>query len=101
MKVKVNDNIVVTAGKDKGKSGKVVETLSKNSQVRVEGINFLTHFQKKSEGQAGGLIKKEAALPVSNVAVVCPECQKATRVGYQIVDGKKLRLCKKCHKTFV
>ena len=90
MKVKTGDNVLVITGKDKGKSGKVLEVLASD-------INVVTKHQKpRSQQDKGGKIQKTAPIEASNVMVVCPNCNKATRVAHSEVAGKKVRSCKKC-----
>lgn len=93
--VKKGDTVVVIAGKEKGKTAKVLEVSPKDNKVLVENVNVVTKHQKqKSQQEKGGIIKKSAPIDASNVMVICPECGKATRVGHKIVDGKKVRVCK-------
>ena len=96
--VKTGDRVMVTAGKDKGKTGNVKKSIPSKSQVIVEGLNMVTKAQKPNPmlGSQGGLVKMEAPLDSSNVMIVCPSCEKATRVKHEMVDGKKVRVCKKC-----
>ena len=96
--VKTGDRVVVTAGKDKGKIGNIKKAIPAKSKVVVEGVNMVTKAQRPQPmlGIQGGLIKKEAPLEVSNVMVVCPACEKPTRIKHSVVDGKKVRVCKKC-----
>ena len=95
--VRSGDTVVVIAGKEKGKQAKVLEVSPKDNRVLVEGVNVVTkHQQQKSQEDKGGIIKKNAPIDASNVMVVCPDCGKATRVGHKEVDGKKVRICKKC-----
>ena len=95
--VKAGDSVVVVAGKEKGKQAKVLGVSPKDNKVLVEGVNVVTKHQKqKSQEDKGGIIKKNAPIDASNVMVVCPECGKATRVSHKVVDGKKVRICKKC-----
>lgn len=96
--VKTGDRVVVTAGKDKGKQGNIKKTNPSKSQVIVEGLNMVTKAQKPNPmlGVQGGLVKKESPLDSSNVMIVCPSCEKATRVAHKVIDGKKVRVCKKC-----
>ena len=97
LKIKKNDIVVVLSGKDKGKQGKVMIADPKAGKVVVEGVNVATKHQKaQKQGQEGGIIKVETPIYVSKVQLVCPKCGKATRVGHNIVDGKKVRVCKKC-----
>ncbi len=97
MKVKTGDNVLVITGKDKGKSGKVMEVLAQENKVVVENINIVTKHQKpRSQQDKGGKIQKTAPIEASNVMVICPNCNKATRVAHSEVAGKKVRSCKKC-----
>ena len=96
--VKTGDRVIVTAGKDKGKTGNVKKAIPSEAKVIVEGVNMVTKAQKANPmlGIQGGLNKIEAPLDSSNVMVVCPSCEKPTRVGHEVKDGKKVRVCKKC-----
>ncbi len=97
LKIKKNDTVVVLSGKDKGKQGKVLGTIPSEAKVVVEGVNMVTcHVKPRRQGEEGGIVKREAALYASKVQVVCPKCGKGTRVASQIVDGKEVRICKKC-----
>ena len=96
MNIKKGDTVVVITGKDKGKSGKVLEVFPKQNRVLVENINIVSrHTKPKSAQEKGGIIKKPAPINASNVMVLC-DCGKATRVAYKLVNGKKVRICKKC-----
>ena len=96
--VKTGDRVIVTAGKDKGKTGNVKKAIPSEAKVIVEGVNMVTKAQKANPmlGIQGGLNKIEAPLDSSNVMVVCPSCEKPTKVGHEVKDGKKVRVCKKC-----
>ena len=96
--VKTGDRVIVTAGKDKGKQGNITKAMPSKGQVVVEGVNMITKATKANPayGIQGGLIKKEAALDSSNVMIVCPSCEKPTRIAHKVIDGKKVRICKKC-----
>lgn len=96
--VKTGDRVIVTAGKDKGKTGNVKKSIPSEGKVLVEGLNMVTKAQKANPmlGIQGGLNKIEAPLDSSNVMVVCPSCEKATKVAHEVKDGKKVRVCKKC-----
>ena len=97
MNIKRDDKVIVLSGKDKGKTGKVLVADPKALKVIVEGVNVATKHQKaQKKGQDGGIIKVETPIYVSKVQLVCPKCGKGTRVAYKIVDGKKVRVCKKC-----
>ena len=95
--VKKGDTVVVLAGKDKGKEGKIVEALPKKGKVVVEGVNKVKRHTKPSQrAPQGGIITKEAPLYASKVQLVCPACGKATRIAHRIVGERKVRACKKC-----
>ena len=97
LNVKTGDNVVVIAGKDKGKTGKVISADPKNGKVIVEGVSVATKHQKaKKQGQDGGIMKIETPVYVSKVQLVCPKCNKGVHVGYKYVADKKLRVCRKC-----
>ena len=99
--VKTGDTVVVINGKDRGKRGKVMQVSPAEGKVIVEGVNIVTkHVKPRKMGEAGGLIKAEAALYADKVQLVCPKCGKPTRVGHIIEDGKKSRACKKCGAHF-
>ena len=97
MNVKKGDTVIVLSGKDKGKQGKVLGTVPGSLKVVVEGINMVTkHVKPKQAGQLGGRVQAEGALYASKVQLVCPKCDKLTRVAHKIEDGKKIRVCKHC-----
>ena len=96
-KIKKGDTVKVIAGKDKEKEGKVLSVDAKNNKVVVEGVNMVTKQVKpKQAGQLGGRVQAEGALYASKVQLVCPKCDKLTRVAHKIEDGKKIRVCKHC-----
>lgn len=98
MKIKKGDTVVVITGKDISKKGhEVLQAFPQEKKVLVEGVNMVTrHTKARKMGEAGGRIKKEAPVAVSNVMILCPKCDKAVRVGYSVKDGNKFRICKKC-----
>ena len=107
--VKTGDTVVLLTGdyKDKyedggkRKTGKVLEVSPKEGKVIVEGVNIITkHVKPTRMGQVGGIVKTEAPVYASKVQLVCPKCGAPTRVGHVVEDGKKLRVCKKCGKSF-
>ena len=98
--VKKGDKVLVITGKDKGKVADVIEVSPKTKRVLVDGVNVVTKHQKpKSQQDKGGIVKKSAPIDASNVMVVCPECGKATRVAHKDLNGKNVRVCKKCGAT--
>ena len=102
MNIKSGDEVLVIAGKDKGKKGKVIEVLPKTGKAIVEGVAVATkHVKPKAQGQTGGIIKQELPVDASNIMVVCSKCKKATRAARKVLeDGSIVRVCKKCGETF-
>ena len=97
LSIKKGDTVLVIAGKDKDKRAKVIAVSPKTSRVIVEGVNIVSKCRKARTAQEKSqIIKIEAPIDASNVMVVCPTCQKATRIAHAEVNGKKARICKKC-----
>jgi len=97
LSIKKGDTVLVIAGKDKDKRAKVLAVSPKSNRVIVEGVNVVSKCRKaKTAQEKSQIIKIEAPVDASNVMVVCPACQKATRVAHAEVNGKKARICKKC-----
>ena len=97
LNVKTGDNVVVIAGKDKGKTGKVIAAYPSAGRVKVENVNVVSRHRKPRSAQVpGGIFKEPAAIEVSNVQIICSACNKATRVRHAEADGKKVRVCAKC-----
>ena len=95
--VKKGDTVVVIAGKDKGKQGKILQAMPAKDKVVVEGVNKVKRHTKPSQSNPqGGIIVKEAPMNVAKVMLVCPACDKATRIAKKEVNGKFVRACKKC-----
>ncbi len=97
--IRKNDNVVVTTGKDRGKSGRVVRLVPEKNRVVVEGVNIIKRHTRPNpqKNVKGGVVEREAPLHASNVQIVCPECGKPTRIGKKILDdGRKVRICRKC-----
>ena len=95
--VKKGDKVLVITGKDKGKTADVLEVSPKTGKVLVDGVNVVTKHQKpKSQQDKGGIVKKSAPIQASNVMVICPVCNKATRVKHKEIEGKNARACAKC-----
>lgn len=100
MKLHVGDQVIVTAGKDKGTQGKVLRVLPAKHKVVVEGANMYTRHMKKQGDREGQKVRKERALPMGNVAPLNPDTKKADRIGYRIEDdGSKVRIFKKTGKV--
>jgi large subunit ribosomal protein L24 len=96
MKVKVGDNVKILAGKDKGKTGRIIKTLRKENKVVVEGINMIKkHIKPNRMNEVGSIVDVEAPIHVSNVALIDPKTKKATRAGYEMKGDKKVRVSKK------
>jgi large subunit ribosomal protein L24 len=100
-KIRRDDEVIVIAGKDKGKTGKVLKVIAGTERVIVEGINLIKKHTKPVPQlqQPGGIVEKEASINVSNVAIVNPETGKADRVGFKFEDGNKIRFFKSNGKT--
>ncbi|MBI2074394.1 MAG: 50S ribosomal protein L24 [Candidatus Levybacteria bacterium] len=97
MKLKKGDEIKVTRGKDRGKTGKVEEVLPKDNKILVTGVNqYKRHLKARSQGQKSEIVTITKPLPVSNVQLVCPKCHLPTRVKFSLQNDNKLRACKKC-----
>ena len=97
--VKKNDQVVVVAGRDRGKRGRVLSVQPDKGRVVVEGVNFIKRHTRPNpqKNVKGGIVEREAGLSASNVQLVCPECGRPTRVGRQVLDdGRRVRYCVKC-----
>jgi large subunit ribosomal protein L24 len=95
VKIKRHDTVVVLSGKDKGKRGKVLKVLPSENKLVVDGVNVVTKHKKPTQLDAGGIRRFEKAIDVSNVAILDPKLDVPTRVGYKVIDGKKVRYAKK------
>lgn len=98
MKIKKDDTVLVITGKDKGKKGKVRFAHPKDNMLLVEGVNFIKrHTRAQKQARQAGIIEREAPLPISNVMIVCPRCNKPARIGYRrLEDGRRVRVCHSC-----
>ena len=97
--IRRNDTVIVTAGRDRGKRGRVLRVLPINNRLLVEGVNMIKRHTRPNPQRniKGGIVEREAALHASNVQLVCPECGKMTRIGHRLLnDGRKVRICRKC-----
>jgi large subunit ribosomal protein L24 len=95
-KIKKGDKVVVVTGRDKGKSGEVLRVLRDVDRVVVQGVNMVKRHTRPAAGQAGGIVEKEAAIHISNVAHIDPKSSKPTRVGYKLLgDGRKVRFARR------
>jgi large subunit ribosomal protein L24 len=103
LKVKKGDLVKVIAGNDRGKRGEVMKVWRDQQRLIVKGVNIITRHQRPTARQReGGIIEREGTIHISNVLVICPSCDRPTRVGFHISDSaeEKLRVCKQCHATF-
>lgn len=97
LNVKKGDNVVLLTGKDNGKTGKVTAVNTKTGRIVVENANKITkHVKARSANEQSRIDTVDGSVDASNVMIVCPACNKATRVAHQMVNGKKVRVCKKC-----
>lgn len=97
MKIKKNDIVKMLAGKDSGKTGKVLRSFPEDSKVIVEGLNIVKkHAKPRRENEKGQRVEVPRKVTVSDVMLICPKCSKPTRVGYSVVKDNKFRICKKC-----
>jgi large subunit ribosomal protein L24 len=95
-KIKKGDKVVVLTGRDKGRKGEVTLVMPKDGKALVSGVNLVKRHQKQSQTQEGGIISKEAAIQLSNIAIADPKDGKPTRVGFKILDdGRKVRVAKR------
>ena len=97
MEIKKGDTVVILTGKDKGKKGAVIKASPADKKVVVEGLNMVTkHVKPRGANQPGGKVDQPAAIDVSNVMLVCPECGAPTKVAHEKAGDKNVRKCKKC-----
>jgi large subunit ribosomal protein L24 len=99
--IKKNDTVVVITGKNKGKRGRVIRVMPSDNKIVVEKINIVKRHMKPSRKYAqGGIIEKESPIHISNVMLLCPKCDRPTRISsMELADGKKVRACKKCKEV--
>lgn len=98
-RLKKGDTVKVIAGKEKGKTGKIMSTIADRERVIVEKINLIKKHKKPDAKGKGGIVEKEGAIHVSNVLYLCSKCGTGVRIGYKVLDdGKKVRVCSKCHE---
>lgn len=98
MKLKIGDTVKLTAGKDKGREGKIEKIIPTKNAVVVPGVNLYKKHIKGSQGQKGGIYDIPRPLNMAKIALICPLCKKPTRVGMRIIKNEKVRICKKCNK---
>ena len=97
-RIKKGDLVSVLSGKDRGKTGKVLEVWPQRDRALVEHLNLLKHFERRSQqNPQGGVIEREGTLALSKLAPVCPNCRKPARIGWSVTgDGQKQRICRRC-----
>ena len=101
MKLRKGDKVRIMAGKDKGKDGVIDRVYPKQEKILIQGINIIKrHIKKNQELPDGGIIDIPKAVQSSSVMLICPKCEKTTRVGFKLDKSKKVRSCKKCKATF-
>ena len=98
-KIKKGDQVVVNTGRDKGRRGEVIEVQRTENRVLVQGCNIVKRHTRPTQTNPGGIINKEAPLHISNVSLIDPDSGKATRVGYEVKDGKKIRIARASGKA--
>ena len=98
-KIKKGDEVVVTTGRDKGRRGEVIEVRRSENRVLVQGCNIVKRHTRATQTNPGGIVNKEAPLHISNVSLIDPDSGMATRVGYEIKDGKKIRIARRSGKA--
>lgn len=97
MKIRKNDTIKIIAGKDKNKTGKIIKVIPDKGKVLIEGLNlYKKHVRPKKEGEKGQTILISRPIDISNIMIICQSCGKAARIGYNIENEAKIRICKKC-----
>ena len=100
-KVRKGDRVQVMTGNDRGKIGRVLAVYPEKNRIIVENVNMITKHQRATQSmRQPGIVQREGTIHISDVLPVCPECDAPTRVGFTEVDGRKMRVCKKCKETF-
>ncbi len=99
--IKKGDTVTVLSGKDRGKSGKVLQVWPERDRALVEHINIMKHFDRRSQqNQAGGIVPRETAIAISKLALTCQKCHRPSRMGWQVdASGEKQRICHRCKGT--
>lgn len=99
MKLVKGDEVIILKGKDKGKKGKIEKVFTKAKEVLIPGTNlYKRHYKSRLQNKPSEIIEITKPFPVSNVALICPNCKKQTRVGYKFENKEKIRICRKCEK---
>jgi large subunit ribosomal protein L24 len=99
--IRKNDSVMVIAGKERGKTGKVLRVLKEKDAVIIERLNIVKrHTKPRGPQQTGGIVEKEAAIHASNIMIMCEKCNAPARIGHKILsDGKKIRICRNCSEA--
>ena len=98
IKLRVDDTVIVNSGNEKGKKGKILKVLKADNKVIVQGVNVRTkHVKPRKQGQESGILKVESPVNISKVNYFCSKCEKGVKLGVKVVDGKKIRVCRKCN----
>jgi large subunit ribosomal protein L24 len=98
VQIRKNDSVMVISGKERGKTGKVLRVLPRKDSVLIERVNLVKrHSRPRGPQQPGGIVEKEASIPVSNIMMMCDKCNAPVRIGHKILtDGAKIRICRRC-----
>jgi len=100
-KVRKGDRVQVVAGNDRGRIGRVLAVIPEKNRIIVENVNMITKHQRATQSlRQPGIIQREGTIHMSNVLPICPECDEPTRVGFTEVEGRKMRVCKRCGEIF-
>jgi len=101
VQIRKNDSVMVVAGKERGKTGKVLRVIPEKDQVIIERVNLVKrHTRPRGPQQPGGIVEKEASIRASNIMMMCDKCNAPVRVGRKMLtDGKKIRVCRRCGET--
>jgi large subunit ribosomal protein L24 len=101
VQIRKNDSVMVIAGKERGKTGKVLRVLKEKDAVIIERLNIVKrHTKPRGPQQTGGIVEKEAAIHASNIMIMCEKCNAPARIGHKIfADGKKIRICRNCKEA--
>ena len=100
-KIRKGDRVRVVAGNDRGRTGRVLAVIPEKDRIIVENVNMITKHQRATQSlRQPGIIQREGTIHMSNVLPICPECNEPTRVGFDEVEGRKMRRCKECGEIF-
>jgi large subunit ribosomal protein L24 len=100
-KIRKGDRVQVVAGNDRGRTGRVLAVIPEKNRIIVENVNMITKHQRATQSlRQPGIIQREGPIHMSNVLPICPECDEPTRVGFTEVEGRKMRVCKRCGEIF-